>query len=416
MDKELLYTILLSLIYGPSSFSVYNSIKLHKSAENAYMVLKEGHSEIKKPLTDNQKNNLKKLDISAAEKIAEKCIKENIIPVLTTDIRYPKKLRDIDNPPALLYCKGDISDFPDSPCIAMVGTRKPSQYSLKVASALSRGLASCGFGIVSGFAVGIDIVSHISAASAGGKTYAVIGCGVNYNYPRENIKFRDHITENGAIISEYPPDYPPSSFSFPPRNRIISGMSLGTVVVEAALKSGSLITANHANDQNRELFAVTPCDVFNLRYGGNISLIRDGAISVMGIKDILYEYYPEYKDKLTAKAAEIYSSGYITGNVYKHSDNQTNKRKTDTHSDQISEDDISYTVTEEDIPHDVPDLSELPENQQLIAEIIKRAEHPVLADEIAEEAGLEISETLSLLTDMEIDGIVTGGAGNTYYM
>ena len=414
MDKELLYTILLSLIYGPSSFSMYNSINLHKGAENAYMALKEGTSEIKKPLTANQKNNLNKLDISDAEKIAEKCIKENIIPLLISDIRYPQRLREIYNPPSLLYCKGDISELADSPCIDMVGTRNPSQYSLKLASALSKGLASCGFGIVSGFAVGIDIISHISAVTAGGKTYAVIGCGINYNYPKENICFRDHITENGAIISEYPPDYPPSSFSFPPRNRILSGMSLGTVVIEAALKSGSLITANHANDQNRDLFAVTPCNVFDLRYGGNISLIRDGAIPVMGIKDILYEYYPEYKDKLTAKAAEIYSSGFITGNVYKSSADQPVSE--DTNNTAASSEDISRTVTTETVPDDETDFSELPEKQRLIAEIIKKAEHPVLADEIAEEAGLEISETLSLLTDMEIDGIVTGGAGNTYYM
>ena len=200
---------------------------------------------------------------------------------------YPENLQQIFDPPPVIFIKGAIKDS-DKLAVSIVGSRKPSQYGLLVAEKLAKDLAVLGVTVVSGMARGIDTAGHKGALAGGGRTLAVLGCGLDVVYPRENKSLMDRITENGVVISEYPLGTPPESWHFPARNRIISGLSLGTVVVEAAEKSGALITADFALEQGRDVMAV-PGNVVSLLSRGPHRLIRQGARLVEGAGDIIDE-------------------------------------------------------------------------------------------------------------------------------
>ena len=223
-------------------------------------------------------------EIIRAEKAAVK-----IVPF--TDSSYPARLRMIPDPPPLLYLKGEIRRD-DEKAVAVVGSRSTSDYGRRVARDLCRGLASLGFTVVSGMARGIDGTAHETSLNAGGRTIAVLGSGVDRVYPAEHDKLYRRISENGAVISELPMGTRPLAFNFPARNRLISGLSLGVVVVEATEKSGSLITAALALEQGREVFAV-PGEVGASRSRGAHRLIRQGAKLVETVDDIVEEIAPQ---------------------------------------------------------------------------------------------------------------------------
>lgn len=204
------------------------------------------------------------------------------------DIEYPDLLKQISSPPLILYYKGDIKLL-HSQSLGVVGTRMPSPYGLQAVNQIIPDIVHSGLVITSGFQRGIDTASHKSAIESGGKTVAVLGTGIDVNYPPQNSKLYKELVENGhLIITEYPLQTPALSFNFPRRNRIISGLSLGVLVVEAAIKSGSLITAQFAVEQNREVFAV-PGSIFDSTSAGPHHLIQEGAKLVTTAQDILEE-------------------------------------------------------------------------------------------------------------------------------
>lgn len=206
--------------------------------------------------------------------------------VLTWDSAdYPTLLKQIPDPPPVLFVRGTLLPS-DEWAVAMVGSRKATPYGREVAHQLATGLARNGVTIVSGLARGIDGITHRAALEAGGRTIAVLGCGVDYIYPEEHRKLAEQIIENGALVSDYSMGTRPEASNFPPRNRIISGLSLGVVVVEASLKSGALITADFAADQGREVFAV-PGSILSEDAAGCNRLLRDGAAVVTEARDIL---------------------------------------------------------------------------------------------------------------------------------
>jgi len=203
------------------------------------------------------------------------------------DPGYPEILKNIYNPPTILYVKGNTACLKKS-SIAIVGSRAATSYGLKVARMLGEGLARKGITVTSGLALGIDTAAHAGAVEAGGATVAVLGCGLDICYPQRNKQLAKKITGNGLIVSEYPFGTKPEGFRFPARNRIISGLSLGTVVVEAAARSGSLITAKMALDEGREVFAI-PGRVDSVKSTGTHKLLQDGATLVNSVADILAE-------------------------------------------------------------------------------------------------------------------------------
>ncbi len=202
-----------------------------------------------------------------------------------SDRDYPELLKTIKNPPQKLYYKGNLS-ICNTPCLAVVGARKSTPYGKWAAYNIAKRAAEHGVTIVSGMAAGIDACGHMGALDAGGKTIAVLGCGPDICYPRTNKDLMARINEHGLIISEYSPGQGPLSWQFPARNRIISGLSYGVLVVEAGVESGSLITAGFALDQGKEVFAV-PGNIDNIFSAGTNKLIQDGAVPLTEIDDIL---------------------------------------------------------------------------------------------------------------------------------
>jgi DNA processing protein len=221
-----------------------------------------------------------------------------IIPL--TDDGYPALLREISDPPPFLYARGNLPTTRRS--ISIVGSRNATDYGLRMTRRLCRDFADLGWSVVSGMALGIDTAAHEGALAGGGRTVAVLGSGLDQIYPRENIPLSRRISETGAVISELPLQADPDPHHFPARNRIISGMSLGTLVVEAAKRSGSLITARLAAEQNREVFAV-PGSVQSFKSSGTHQLIKQGAKLVEQIRDILEELVPMLQDPAPLPAA-----------------------------------------------------------------------------------------------------------------
>ena len=202
---------------------------------------------------------------------------------------YPQNLLNIKSAPPVLYVLGDETCLNIEPAIGVVGTRRLSEYGAKMAQIIAGGLGGAGALVVSGMALGIDSVAHKACLAAGGKTVAVQGCGICKTFPPENVELKELIAANGAVISEFIPDAEAAGSFFPIRNRIVSGMSLGVCVVEAAARSGTSITANLAFDQGRKVFAV-PADVNRTTSQGTFRLLRNGAIPVADAKDILSEF------------------------------------------------------------------------------------------------------------------------------
>jgi len=241
-----------------------------------------------------------KLDPSAEEKKANR---RGIRLVTFLDAEYPDSLKEIHDPPLALYVQGEITKA-DRHSLAIVGTRHATHYGASVADRLAYGLAKAGFTIVSGLARGIDTIAHQAALKAGGRTLAVLGGAIDQFYPAENKPLGDQISRQGAVISEYPLGRSPDRQTFPYRNRIVAGMSMGLVVVEAGEKSGAVITANEALEQGRHVYAV-PGRIDNPSARGCHALIKTGAKLVETIDDIVDDLQWLLPKKIDQKAADL---------------------------------------------------------------------------------------------------------------
>ena len=250
-----------------------------------------------------QLERLQTVKMSDCENIISVCEK-NGWGVLTPAMKeYPAGLRKLVDFPIVLYVDGDITCVRGKVMVGVVGTRKPSDESILITRNISSGLASAGAVVVSGGAIGIDRAAHEGAMLAGGKTVCVLGCGLGARYLTENAAMRREISKNGAVISEFPPLSEANKYTFPIRNRIISGISHGVLVIEAGAKSGSLITAGCAAEQGRDVFSI-PGSVLTSAYSGANNLIRDGAKAVSCARDILESYAVMYPDRLDLSKAD----------------------------------------------------------------------------------------------------------------
>jgi len=237
-------------------------------------------------LSDKLVENLERLRADVSLEGVWEDIQAQGIEVLTwQDDGYPTRLRDLDNAPPVLYLRGAITPDDDW-AVAIVGTRRATSYGRQVTERIARELAHNGVTVVSGMARGIDGVAHRAALDAGGRTLAVLGSGVDRIYPPEHRRLAEDIISRGALVSDYPPGTPPDGRNFPPRNRIIAGLSLATVVVEAGRRSGALITSDFALEQGREVFAV-PGNVIAPQSRGTNRLIQQGAHPLLDPKEIL---------------------------------------------------------------------------------------------------------------------------------
>ena len=242
------------------------------------------------------------VEIATVHKIIGDCIKNNIFTVTVEDAEYPDRLRYIADMPIVLYIKGVFPDIDNEPVVSIVGPRKISDFGKKAAFSLSKRLAKSGMIIASGGALGADTCAHKGALSANGRTIAVLGCGICYDYLPENRQMRNDITKNGCVISEHPPYASTTKYAFPVRNRIVAALSLGTVVIEAGSKSGALITARLANEQGRDVFVI-PGNPTLPEYKGSNALLRDGAFPLLDASDVFNQYIPKFPEKIDIEKA-----------------------------------------------------------------------------------------------------------------
>lgn len=286
--KELLFWVWLAEALGPESKSFRNLISCY---ETPFDIYNAGADELEgiEGLSERALTALSDKDLRQATAILEACQRSGIGILPYGDERYPKNLRHIKTPPVLLYYKGKLPDFDARLCIGMVGTRKMSAYGLRHAYKIAYELTSAGALTVSGMAAGIDGVVAAASLAAKGDTVAVLGCGLDRLYPSHHAKLKRRIEEEGVLLSEYPPGTKPNGYHFPARNRIISGISEGTVVIEAGLSSGSLITAKDAIAEGRDVFAL-PSNLGSRTSAGTNGLLRDGANLVLSTADILDPY------------------------------------------------------------------------------------------------------------------------------
>ncbi|MCD7776307.1 MAG: DNA-processing protein DprA, partial [Firmicutes bacterium] len=293
MVSDRIIWIWLSLAVGAGS-KVYNKLfASFDTLSEIYSSPKERFLEID-GVSETMAEKLSDKDTSRAENILSVCIKRRWGVLTYGDKGYPKRLKNLIDPPVVLYYRGRFVDLNDQVCIAVVGTRRMTEYGERQAYKLSYAMASGGAVIVSGMALGCDSMAANGALDAGAPTVAVLGCGIDRIYPPEHKILAEHIMRGGMIITEYAPGEPPTGSHFPVRNRIISGLSQGTLVVEAPLGSGALITARTALIQGRDIFAV-PGELGNENSAGGNELIKSGARVVTTASDILsvYEFtYP----------------------------------------------------------------------------------------------------------------------------
>jgi DNA processing protein len=302
MSENVFHWVALSLIPGVGSILIKRLLDRFKTPEAVFqapldeLLRIEGLGEkVAREIRRGPVETVVDRELSLLKKVGGKII-------TLKDDAYPRRLREIYDPPALLYLRGELQKE-DELALSIVGSRKTSPYGRWITEKMSQELARHGVTIVSGMARGIDSLAHLGAILGGGRTIAVLGCGVDVIYPSENRSLFLRIIDHGAVLSEFPMGSPPEGGHFPKRNRIISGLSMGVVVVQAGAESGSLITANYALEQGREVFAV-PGNVGAEGSRGTHQLIKDGAKLVESSEDILEEILPQWKRKreVTQKA------------------------------------------------------------------------------------------------------------------
>ena len=354
-------------------------------------------------LTHKQLEGLRGYSIAQAEQVVADCA-EIGCRALTPDMEeYPTALRQVYGRPLVLYVLGDVSCLEGRLAIGMVGTRRCSEYGRRVADLLSRELAACGAVVVSGMAAGIDTVAHTGALKGGGKTVAVLGCGVDIAYPVQNDTLKELLAQNGAVVSEFPPKTQPNSSNFPIRNRIISGLSQGIVVVEGRRRSGSLITAGHALAQNRDVFAV-PGSVFETGSVGPHWLISQGAIPVTCTRDILEEYLTVYPDTIDTKTVEK----LVMPRAAKPEAEPTPKAEKPAPKQPKPEPKKPAPPTPEK-PAAPLFLSDM---QRRIYELVEAT--PQSVDLLTQRSGEPVHKVLSALTQLEVYGLVDALPGHNY--
>jgi DNA processing protein len=334
-------------------------------------------------LKSTEAEALKTASLEKSREILQECAEYKYRAITLDDEEYPLPLKNIYNPPLVLFAAGDLHK--DELCIAVVGTREACEYSLKVTDTLCRRLAGEGVTIVSGMAIGIDKTAHTAALTAKGRTIGVLACGFAVDYPKFSTPFRQEIiASGGAVVTELLPHGRGERGYFNYRNRIMSGLSRGVIIMEAGEKSGCHITAAHATSQNRDIFCVPPADIFHRRFCGVIGYLRDGAIPVFDYTDVLNEYF--------IKPVVDYSK------------------------DKIAETNITKTETKpfNAIPEKPPELdfSALSESAAKIAELLAGGAKTV--DFLAEKSGLSADELSELLLELEIDGVIEAAAGASY--
>ena len=401
--EETKYWLWLNMVFGTGNHRIWEVMSFFRTAEKAYISLTNDNGIVS--LNEAERKNVNSIPLRNAEIYLANCAKRGIGAVAFTEPDYPEQLKHIYNPPSLLYYKGNISCLKTELTVTSVGTRKATPYSLKAAKEICSELSARGAVIISGFAVGIDLASHMAAADIGRPTVCVMGCGVDVDYPKPNFRYRDTILAAGGVFtSEFPPGTPPNSPNFPKRNRVLAALGAAAVVFQAGAKSGSLITANLAAGQGREVLCLPPADIFSGEFAGNVKLLRDGAVPMYDASDVMDCITG--KKKKSADTSAVRRGAEVFGETSEPSADEIN----DLMRAMNGIDDVKKEPAERP---EQPELSdELSETQRRIAEELMNG--PLHADELAQRLELDPSVLMTELTELEIFGTVRSLPGKMF--
>ncbi len=386
MTENALYTLWLLLAGKQGTKKTYRLIQAMEVKE-AYHATK---AELIPHLGEKDAGAFLNKDLRPAKKVLDDCREKGINVVCYHDPDYPAPLREIDDPPPALFVLGKLPT-PNKPTVGVVGTRKCSPEAAAMAASFSCSLALSGFQIISGMANGIDTYAHKGSLIKGKASFAILGCGVDILYPKSNETLYRLLKEHGGLISEYLPSTPPLASNFPRRNRIISGLSDGVLVVECPIKSGSMNTAKHAVEQNRLLFAIPAAPSDRINTGTN-QLIKHGAVFCTEPDDIFHEFLPRYGDRITPTTVRYIPAleGKSTPSHLEKSKEIPKRKESTVKPPPLSEEEtLIYRV--------------FPEDQALSA------------DEICQRTNLPFHRVLPLLQALELSGCIESLPGSMFH-
>ena len=421
---HVLYWIWLSLCISPGSRA--SDLLLEYFDEDAQKIYKAGKADYDRlDLSEDVKARLLLKSSEEAKHIYYYCKERGIRLLAYDDPAFPGRLRRIGRRPVLLYCKGRNIDLNDNLMVAMVGTRNMSSYGKRSAYTIAYDLCSAGAVVVSGMALGIDAICHRGVLDASGDTVAVLGCGVDVTYPKQNFELMLELERKGLILSEFKPGTRPSRSTFPIRNRIISGLSQGTLVVEGSRSSGALITARCALSQGRDLFAL-PGMVGEQNSEGTNALLREGATPVTCAADLLSDYSILYPDKVFIERIPVYKPEVILTPVKnrKRTDGMTDPQSAPAESLPGETKSESPARLKPDTPlpePEIPDLrSEIPDglndSRKMVYKTLLEEKTPLSANQITVRSGMNVAEVMTALTILEIKGYVTALPGGRFIL
>ena len=371
-----------------------------EDAEELYFASEEDLKGIS-GLSDQTLEALMDKSLEDAEQIIHTCMEKDISILTMQDAAYPRRLRSIPDPPQVLYIRGHLPEVDSLPVIAMVGTRKASAYGMGIARKMGYQAAACGAVVVSGLATGIDGFAMKGALESGKPVIGVLGCGADVVYPRSNRELYEDTIRHGCLLTEFPPGTPPNRWNFPRRNRIISGLSCGVLVVEAPEKSGALITAQLAADQGRDVFVI-PGNIDVPTSMGSNSLLRMGALAVSSGWDMVSEYEQLFPGKVHRPTAGTLRS--MQEQAVRVAEEVTLPEKKPDPKPKKSQKTIDNPTATPYIDHiNIPE--DLSADEKVIVDLLLSGEQPL--DDVIDASGMAPGVVLASLTLLEVKGIVT---------
>ncbi len=396
------YWIWLQQVLGYGSPAVSRVIAHYETAKDFYLA-PDSEKIAKCRLNKTQASRLHSVSRKRIFKILQDCAKYGINIITPEDTLYPERLLNIADPPAVLYVKGSRFDFNNIPAIAIVGPRKVSDYGARCAYTIADTLASCGFCVVSGGALGGDSAAHKGAIKAHGYTVGVLGAGIESDYLKSNKELRDDIAKNGCLVSECPPFDSVTKGAFPRRNRIMSGLCNGVVVIEGAQKSGTMITARHATEQGRDVFVI-PGSPSLPQYEGSNRLIADGARPLLSVNDIINEYLFLYPDKIH----EPERRATVNDRVNEIEDVNISVISETEESPEVNTEDIEVRVTAK------PSREMLSDEALSILKVLESVDETFTADDAVDKTELPSGTVIGCVTELEICGFIEAVPGGRY--
>ncbi len=386
----------------------HDADSIYKASYEDYEKISDLKSEYADLLSDKS--------LEEANKILDWCAQNNVGLLPYNSKFYPQRLRDIEKAPLLLYYKGRLINFDDNVCIALVGTRKMTDYGKREGYRIARDLILGGAVVVSGMARGVDTICHRGALDAGGYTVAVLGCGIDRVYPAENEYIMSEISRSGLLITEYKPFTPPYGSNFPMRNRIISGLSLGTLVIEADDKSGAMITAKCAEKQGRDIFSI-PGNVGELNSVGPNRLLKKGAKIVTGALDLLEEYEYLYPHRIRIENLPAFipkftpsrTKGFVVSSPKPYIKGESQYIAPKAKINSVAKNKSGLEEKTLKVERDTSSLSDI--EKQIY--VLFPESGTVSADELSR-SGIPVGIVLQNLTMLEIKGFIKAAPGGVY--